>query len=78
MGSNEEHVFDDTYTVYLDDAKYGDVSIRYLKSIESYLLHADFKKSGDTVLTIVSPAGEKTEYDVHIERNTFTYKRIEQ
>ena len=35
------------------------------------MLHADFRKGGDTVLTVVSPKGEKTEYDLHIERNTY-------
>ena len=27
-----------------------------------------------TVLTIVSPTGEKTEYEVHIERDTYEVK----
>ncbi|MBP5167221.1 MAG: hypothetical protein ILP09_08200 [Oscillospiraceae bacterium] len=71
MGSNDEHMFDDSYTVYLEDDKYGDVSIIYLDSLEDYFLHADFRRSGDTVLTMVSPTGEKTEYDVHIERDTY-------
>lgn len=56
---------------------YGNVSIRYDDGLEDYLLHADFKRAGDTVLTIVSPpTGEKTEYALHIERNTYeTAKR---
>ena len=71
FGNGEEHRFDDSYTVYLADEKYGNVEIRYLDSVEAYMLHADFKRSGDTVLTMVSPSGEKTEYDLHIERDTF-------
>ncbi len=71
MGNSEEHPFDDSYTVYLADARYGEVSIRYDDGMEDYLLHADFKKAGDTVLTLVSPAGEKTEYDLHVERDTY-------
>ena len=43
--------------------------------IEDYLLHADFRRSGDTVLTIISPTGEKTEYDLHIEWDTFEIKK---
>ena len=35
------------------------------------MLHADFKRAGDTVLTLVSPNGEKKEYDLHIERDTY-------
>ena len=75
MGNNEEHPFDDTYSVYLDDPKYGDVKIVYLESINDYLLHADLKRSGDTVLTLESPTGEKTQYDVHIERTTYEIKK---
>ena len=71
MGNNEEHPFDDSYTVSLADAKYGEVSIRYDEGLEDYLLHADLKRAGDTVLTITAPTGEKTEYDLHIERDTY-------
>ena len=71
MSNGEEYAFDDTYTAYLADDKYGDVYIKYIDSVEDYFLHADFRKAGDTVLTLVSPAGEKTEYDVHIERYTY-------
>lgn len=72
MGNGEEYQFDDSYTAYLADEKYGDVEIRYMESLEDYMLHADFKRAGDTVLTLVSPDGEKTEYDLHIERYTYT------
>lgn len=71
MSNTEKHPFDETYTVSLADAKYGDVSIQYEEAFEDYLVHAEFKRSGDTVLTLVSPTGEKTEYDLHIERDTY-------
>ena len=35
------------------------------------MLHADFKRGGDTVLTLVSPEGEKKQYYVHIERSRY-------
>lgn len=71
MGNNEEHPFDDSYMVSLADTGYGDVSIRYDEGVEDYFLHAEFRRSGDTVLTLTSPSGEKTEYDLHIERDTY-------
>ena len=71
MGNNEEHPFDDTYSVYLDDSKYGNVDIRYVAGVEDYMVHADFKKAGKTVLTMVDPSGAKTEYDLTIERDTY-------
>ena len=71
MGNGEEYQFDDSYTAYLADEKCGDVKIIYMESLEDYMLRADFKRAGDTVLTLISPDGEKTEYDLHIERNTY-------
>lgn len=71
MGNGEEYKFDDSYTAYLADDGYGDVEIRYDDALEDYMLHADFKRAGDTVLTLVSPNGEKKEYDLHIERDTY-------
>lgn len=73
MGNNEENPFDDSYTAYLADESLGEVEIQYMDSVEDYMLHAEFKKAGDTVLTMISPNGEKPEYDLHIERNTFEY-----
>ena len=75
MGNSEAHPLDESYTVALADEKFGDVSIRYLDSVEDYMLHADFKRAGDTILTIVSPDGEKVEYELHIERTTYTLKK---
>ena len=75
MGNGGEYQFDDTYTVYLADGKYGDVDIRYNDVFEDYMLHADFKRAGDTVLTLVSPDGEKTEFNVHIERDKYEFTK---
>ena len=69
--SGEEHAFDDTYKVSLADEGYGSVEIVYLEEVEDYMVHADFKKAGKTVLTLESPSGEKTEYDLSIERDTY-------
>ena len=71
MANSEEHPLNDTYTVSLADPKYGDASIRYEEGIEDYMLHVDLKKAGDTVLTITAPTGETTEYDLHIEKDTY-------
>ncbi len=71
MGNGENCQFDGTYSAYLADKKYGDAEIRYVESVEDYMLHVDFKRSGDTVLTLVSPDGEKQEFDVHIERDKY-------
>ena len=71
MGSGEEYRFDDSYTVYLADEKLGNVEIRYVDGLEDYMVHAEFRHAGDTVLTLESPTGEKTEFKLHVERNTY-------
>ncbi|MBE6910754.1 MAG: hypothetical protein E7474_14465 [Ruminococcaceae bacterium] len=72
MGNGDEYTFDDSYSAYLADSRYGDVDIRYLDSIQDYMVHADFRRSGETVLTLESPDGEKTEYALTIERDRYT------
>ncbi len=71
LSSDEDHIFDETYTVALEDSKYGNVDIRYMASVEVYMVHADFAHGGDTVLTLTSPEGETMSFDVHIERDTY-------
>ena len=70
--SGEEYKFDDTYNVYLKDNKYGDLSIVYEDSIETWLVHADFKKSGKTEFVLESPNGEEKIFDLSIRRDTYT------
>ena len=54
----------------------GTVEIVYLDEVEDYTVHAEFKRAGNTVLTLTSPDGEKTEYDLSIERDTYTVNQI--
>ena len=64
------------YKIFLKDSKYGDVSIKYIESIESYMVHADFKKNGKTQLIIETPEGEIKEYDLTIEMDTYKIEEI--
>ena len=75
MSNNKEHKFDDTYTVTLADEKYGSVEIKYIDSLENFMVHAEFKRAGKTVLTLLSPSGEKQEYDLIIERDAYELTR---
>lgn len=69
--SSDTIIFDNTYKVELEDSKYGDVSIKYISNIESYAVHADFKKEGNTKLFLISPNGDKKEYNLKILFNTY-------
>jgi len=69
--------YDDTYKVYLEDESFGTVRIGYEESIETYMVYASFTKTGKTVLVLESPSGEKTCYDLTIERNSYDVHRQE-
>ena len=70
-GSVCEIEYDDSYTVYLEDPEYGDVSIGYEEGIQDYIVRAEFKKAGDTVLVLESPDGEQYLFDLTIGRSTY-------
>lgn len=67
--------YDDSYKVYLEDPSFGDVHIGYEENIESYLVYASFKKTGDTVLVLEAPTGEKYYYDLSVERDSYTVRK---
>ena len=72
MVSGSEQSFDAGYSAELEDRDLGDVEIVYLDSIEEYAVHADFHRSGSTVFILESPDGEKSEFDLTVERDTYT------
>ena len=78
LGSNEEHYFDENYDVYLEDSSYGNVKIIYMESIETYMVHADFVKTGHTVLVVTSPQGEEMRFDLTVKRTSYDIERIKE
>ncbi len=72
--NGEQYQFDDSYSVYLADKQYGDLSVEYDAGIEDWALHADFKKAGKTEVVIESPDGKKTTFDISIRRDTYSIK----
>ncbi len=71
--SSEELVYDDTYKAYLEDSSYGDLSIKYVDSIESYCIHASFKKPGNTKVILENPNGNKQYFNIHIGKMTYSF-----
>ncbi len=72
MLSGSEQTFDAAYSVYLEDKDLGELEIVYLNSIEEYAVHAEFHRSGSTVFVLESPDGEKSEFVLAVERDTYT------
>lgn len=70
-------VFDNTYTVYLEDSSYGDVSIKYDDGLEDYLIEAKFKKTGKTNLILEDSNGNKEIYEIDIKNNDFDINKKE-
>ena len=64
------------YQASLKDKKYGDVSVKYIESTDSYMVHADFKKNGKTKLIIKTPDGENIEYNLVIEMNKYKIDEV--
>lgn len=69
--------YDDSYQVYLEDDAFGEVRIGYEEGIECYIIYASFKKTGDTVLVLESPNGDRYSYDLSIERSSYTVHRTD-
>ncbi len=72
---SEGIVFDNNYKVYLKDKEYGKVYIVYEENIEDYMVNADFTKTGKTEFIIESPEGEKTVFEITIERHSYNLSR---
>ena len=71
MINGDTYHIEEADSVHFDDEKYGDVKIEYLESIKEYCVTADFKKAGETVLTLEKPNGDKEEYTVIIQSDTY-------
>ena len=69
-------VFDDSYKVYLADESFGKVDIRFIEQgLNDYVVHAIFNKKGNTEVILESPSGEKTVFDIKIDRDTYTIEK---
>ena len=69
-------VFDDTYTAELADPAYGTLEIRYEDSIEDYVVHALFTKTGSTELILTAPDGTEQRFAIDIGRDTYDIQPI--
>lgn len=69
-GGKLDVTFDNTYKAYFTDESYGETYFKYENGIEDWELNAKFKKAGKTELVLESPDGEKTTFEVTVERYT--------
>ena len=64
-------LFDDSYNVYLENNKFGNVHIEYDEGLEDYKVDAEFKKAGKTNLILEDSNGNKTIFEIDIKRNNY-------
>ena len=75
-GGSDGAIFDDSYKVYLADESFGTVDIRFVEQgLNDWLVHAIFNKAGNTEVILESPSGEKTTFDIKVDRNTYTINK---
>ena len=69
--------YDDSFSVSLEDERFGTVTIRYEEAIDSWLVHAEFTKTGHTRLVLEAPDGTKVAYELEIRRDSYDVRRVE-
>ena len=63
--------FDDTYTASLEDSSFGEVFIVYEQNIESYMINARFRKTGETKLILTAPDGARRVFKLVVYRDSY-------
>jgi len=75
-GGSDGAIFDDSYKVYLADESMGTVDIRFIEQgLNDYVVHAIFNKAGNTEVILEAPSGEKTTFDIKVDRDTYTINK---
>ncbi|MCR4669224.1 MAG: hypothetical protein K5774_07670 [Clostridia bacterium] len=72
-----EVVFDDTYTVSLEDESFGKVFIVYNDNLQDYIVNAEFRKQGTTNMIMESADGERRVFEITVYRDHYDIKEIE-
>lgn len=68
---DNDKYFDQTYDAALEDSSYGTVSIAYDEESDCFVINAEFKRPGSSVLTLTSPDGKTTKYNLTVSKNTY-------
>lgn len=75
-GGSLDVTFDDSYKVYLIDESMGTLDIRFVEQgLNDWVVHATFKKTGNTQVVLEAPSGQKNIFDISVERDTYDIKK---
>ena len=70
-GGNLNVEFDDSYSANPEDEAYGKVFIVYEENSESYMINAEFTKTGKTKMVLEAPDGTKRTFDLVVSRDSY-------
>ena len=71
--SSEKLYFDNTYKVFLNNPKLGDLYIEYEEDIEDYCIRAKFYHAGEGLVILEDSNGNKNEYRIVVDKNTYDF-----
>ncbi len=63
--------FDDSYKVYMEDSKLGNVYIIYEEEIGEYVVNAEFIRTGETTLILEDNKGNKNLFELKVNVDSF-------
>ena len=75
-GGERQLVFDENYSVTLEDDSYGKVFIVYEKNLECHMVNAEFTKTGHTRIILKAPDGTQRVFEIEIQRSSYSIKEV--
>ena len=62
----DKHKNGQTYGLFIEK-----LSLKYEEAIETWMVHAEFRKAGTTEFVLESPNGSKKIFEISIKKDTF-------
>ena len=75
LASGIDITFDNTYKVYIDNSKMGNVYIEYDEGLEDYVINGAFTKAGKTNMILEDGNGEKIIYTIDLSYDTYSIEK---
>ncbi len=74
--SGGKYTFDNNCTITVTGNNIGELSFKYIDTIDDYSIHGDFKKTGETSFILECPEFKKT-FNLVVKQNTYEINEVE-